>query len=82
MASGDPVGAARLWGKMTAAHPPFEDIALRLVDSGSPDALHILLSTKLDALPSSDRAQVGIELSRLLLHVLQVPAASSLTAGQ
>ena len=58
MQAGDPVGAACLWGKMAAANPPFEDIALRLVDCGSPDALHILLSTKLDALPSSDRAQV------------------------
>ena len=58
MAAGDPVGAARLWGRMTGPHPPFEDVALRLVDSGSPDALHTLLATKLDALPSSDRAQV------------------------
>lgn len=59
MAEGDPVGAARLWGKMTSSHPPFEDVALRLVDSGSPDALHTLLATRLDALPPSDRAQVG-----------------------
>ena len=60
MGAGDPVGAARLWGRVTAAHPPFEDIALRLADSGSPDALHTLLSTKLEALPSQDRAQVCI----------------------
>ena len=65
MATGDPVGAARLWGKMTLAHPPFEDVALRLVDSGSPDALHTLLSTKLDALPPSDRAQVSAPQQRV-----------------
>ena len=59
MAEGDSVGAARLWGKMASAHPPFEDIALRLVDSGSPDALHTLLATRLDALPPGDRAQVS-----------------------
>lgn len=36
MAKGDAVGAARLFGCIMTPHPPFEDVALRLVDSGVP----------------------------------------------
>ena len=34
MAAGDTVKAARLFGSIMTPHPPFEDIALRLVDAG------------------------------------------------
>ncbi|KAK9789373.1 hypothetical protein WJX73_010275 [Symbiochloris irregularis] len=57
MEAGDCVGAAGLWGRMTGGQPPFEEVALRLVDSGTPDALHTLLLTKLQSLPQQDRAQ-------------------------
>ena len=34
MAAGNTVKAARLFGSIMTPHPPFEDIALRLVDAG------------------------------------------------
>ena len=34
MARGEAVQAARLFGSIMTPHPPFEDVALRLVDTG------------------------------------------------
>ena len=34
MASGEATKAARLFGSIMTPHPPFEDVALRLVDTG------------------------------------------------
>lgn len=43
---------------MTAADPSFEEVALRLVEAGSPDALQTFLLTKLHTLGPADKAQV------------------------
>ena len=34
MARGEAIQAARLFGSIMTPHPPFEDVALRLVDTG------------------------------------------------
>ena len=53
--------AARSWGKVTAAPPSFEEVALKFVESGQPDALQAYLMTKLDTLAPADKAQVSPE---------------------
>jgi hypothetical protein len=49
----------RLWSQLTAAAPSFEEVALRLVEAGSPEALQAFLLTKLHTLGPADKAQVG-----------------------
>lgn len=50
--------AARSWGRVTAAPPSFEEVALKFVEMGLPDALQTYLLTKLDTLAPADKAQV------------------------
>lgn len=42
-----PLAAAGQWGRVVGGRPPFEEIALQLVDAGDPDALAMFLKTKL-----------------------------------
>ncbi len=55
---GDFKHAARLWGRMQAGNPSFEEIALRFVDVGATDALQVFLMARLQALAPDDKAQV------------------------
>ena len=57
-AAGRLLAAARLWGKVTAVPPSFEETALKFVEAGDPDALQAFLLTKLDTLAPGDKAQV------------------------
>ena len=50
--------AASSWGKVMAAKPSFEELALKFVGIGLPDALQTYLLTKLDVLAPADKAQV------------------------
>ena len=50
--------AAELWGQVTTTPPPFEEIALRFVEAQAPDALFTFLQARLEALSSSEKAQV------------------------
>lgn len=52
--------AATSWGKVLAPNPSFEELALKFVGVGSPDALQTYLLTKLDTLAPADKAQVQI----------------------
>ena len=52
------LAAATFWGKVMAPNPSFEELALKFVGSGSPDALQTYLLTKLDTLAPADKAQV------------------------
>ena len=51
--------AATSWGRVLAPNPSFEELALKFVGVGSPDALQTYLLTKLDTLAPADKAQVG-----------------------
>ena len=53
MAKGDPVGAARLFGCIMTPHPPFEDIALRLVDTGTSLCIQGMTATNNGHCPAS-----------------------------
>lgn len=53
------LAAASSWGKVMASKPSFEELALKFVGVGSPDALQRYLLTKLDTLAPADKAQVG-----------------------
>lgn len=53
------LAAATSWGKVTASQPSFEELALKFVGAGSPDALQTYLLTKLDTLAPADKAQVA-----------------------
>lgn len=55
---GDFKHAARLWGRMQAGDPSFEEIALRFVDVGATEALQVFLMARLQALAPDDKAQV------------------------
>ena len=55
---GDFKHAARLWGRMQAGDPSFEEIALRFVDVGAIEALQVFLMARLQALAPDDKAQV------------------------
>jgi hypothetical protein len=58
---GDYLSAAGHWGRVSAAEPRFEDLALRLVDAGDAEALAAFLAARLDTLsPSEDRAQAAM----------------------
>ncbi len=54
--------AATSWGKVMAPNPSFEELALKFVGVGSPDALQTYLLTKLDTLAPADKAQVRTSL--------------------
>jgi hypothetical protein len=70
LADGHTVAAAERYGKVTAAFPAFEDLALRLMESNDPIALRSFLITRLGTLGPDDKAQatmVAIWLLELLL---------------
>ena len=54
--------------QVTAALPSFEEVALKIVDSGDASALQIYLLTKLQVLGSEDRAQVRLLYPSLSPH--------------
>lgn len=45
--------------QVTSATPSFEEVALRLMETGEPEAIAALLQTRLDTLGREDKAQVG-----------------------
>mmetsp|Transcript_23999 Transcript_23999/g.66689 ORF Transcript_23999/g.66689 Transcript_23999/m.66689 type:complete len:1007 (-) Transcript_23999:341-3361(-) len=55
--AGDFQQAARLFARLDAPKPTFEQTALRFVEIGDPSALYEFLRCKLEALASDDRAQ-------------------------
>lgn len=57
MTSRDYMTAAEHFAKVVGGQPPFEDIALRLIEAESPNALMLFLSTRLSCLSKADRAQ-------------------------
>ncbi|KAI3432414.1 hypothetical protein D9Q98_003968 [Chlorella vulgaris] len=87
---GEYVAAAALYGKVTARSPSFEEVALRLMETGEPAALAAFLQAKLDTLGGEDKAQatmVATWLTELLLDTLnrallqQGPASSAAAAA-
>lgn len=70
---GDYVAAAALYGKVTSSSPSFEEVALRLMETGEPEAVAAFLQTRLDTLGRDDKAQatmVATWLTELLLDTL------------
>ena len=57
--AGDRGRAAVLYGRALTSDPPFEEVALKFVDSRDTDALASLLSARVAALPRRDRAQAA-----------------------
>ncbi|BDA49156.1 Vacuolar protein sorting-associated protein 18 homolog [Coccomyxa sp. Obi] len=55
--SGRHVHAARLWGRIRAPEPSFEEIALRFVGVGATEALQAFLMARLQVLGVDDKAQ-------------------------
>ena len=51
--------AARLYGRVTAASPSFEETALKFVEAAQPAALRLFLAARLEVLGPADKAQVG-----------------------
>eukprot|EP00879_Flechtneria_rotunda_P019362 GHRR01020334.1.p1 GENE.GHRR01020334.1~~GHRR01020334.1.p1 ORF type:complete len:907 (+),score=281.55 GHRR01020334.1:278-2998(+) len=69
-AGGDFKAAGAYYGRIVGGQPPFEELALMLVDSGDPEALQVFLSTKLQVLGPNDKAQatmVSAWLTELIL---------------
>lgn len=66
LADGKTCEAAALYGKVTSATPPFEDLALRMMDTGDPDALRCFLVARLGTLGPDDRAQATMVATWLL----------------
>lgn len=69
-AAGDWKAAGAHYGRIVSGKPPFEEVALLLVESGEPEALQVFLQTKLQVLGPSDKAQstmVAAWLTELLL---------------
>ena len=46
--------------QVTSATPSFEEVALRLMETGEPEAVAAFLQTRLDTLGREDKAQVGV----------------------
>jgi hypothetical protein len=61
------VHAARLWGRIRASDPSFEEVALRFVGVGATEALQAFLMARLQVLSPDDKAQVGASTIRLRL---------------
>ena len=57
--AGDRGRAAVLYGRALTSDPPFEEVALKFVDSRDTDALTSLLAARVAALPRRDRAQAA-----------------------
>eukprot|EP00882_Tetradesmus_deserticola_P021379 GHRQ01023150.1.p1 GENE.GHRQ01023150.1~~GHRQ01023150.1.p1 ORF type:complete len:206 (+),score=125.47 GHRQ01023150.1:766-1383(+) len=69
-AAGDFKAAGAHYGRIVGGKPPFEELALLLVEAGDPAALQIFLNTKLQVLGPNDKAQstmVAAWLTELLL---------------
>lgn len=73
--------AAAQWGRIVGGRPPFEDVALRLLEAGDPDALAAFLEARLRALGRSDRAQAALAASWLLELLLDAANRAALAAG-
>lgn len=61
--------------QVTSATPSFEEVALRLMETGEPEAVAAFLQTRLDTLGREDKAQVGRPYGSLSTPVVatQVP---------
>jgi vacuolar protein sorting-associated protein 18 len=66
LADGHAVAAAERYGKVTAAYPAFEDLALRLMEAADPIALRSFLVTRLGTLGPDDKAQATMVATWLL----------------
>ncbi|WIA14238.1 hypothetical protein OEZ85_002776 [Tetradesmus obliquus] len=72
-AAGDFKAAGAHYGRIVGGKPPFEELALLLVEAGDPEALQIFLNTKLQVLGPNDKAQatmVAAWLTELLLDTI------------
>lgn len=76
-----PLAAAGQWGHVVGGRPPFEEIALKLVEAGDPDALAVFLKTKLQVLGRNDKAQSTLVASWLAELLLDAANRSALEAG-
>jgi hypothetical protein len=54
---GDLLRAAGLYGRVASAQPSFEEVALKFVEAGMPQALQAFLLARLRSLGSEDKAQ-------------------------
>ncbi|KAL4539605.1 hypothetical protein Ndes2437B_g02032 [Nannochloris sp. 'desiccata'] len=66
LADGHTVDAAERYGKVTAAYPAFEDLALRLMEANDPIALRSFLIARLGTLGPDDKAQATMVATWLL----------------
>jgi vacuolar protein sorting-associated protein 18 len=57
LAEGRAVEAGKLYGRVTASEPPFEELVLRLMGYGDPEALLAFLRARLGTLGVEDRPQ-------------------------
>jgi hypothetical protein len=73
--------AAALYGKLTSAEPPFEELALRLMRCGEPAALRAFLGARLGTLGRDDRAQATMVATWLLELLLDEANRAALQRG-
>ncbi|PSC73297.1 vacuolar sorting-associated 18-like protein [Micractinium conductrix] len=82
---GQYVQSAALYGKVTSSVPSFEDVALRFMETGDPDAVAAFLQSRLDTLGRDDKAQatmVATWLTELLLDQLNRALLQPDAAGE
>ena len=82
LAEGHAVAAAERYGKVTAATPAFEDLALRLMEATDPHALRAFLLARLGTLGNDDRAQATMVATWLLELLLDVANRAALGRGE
>ncbi|KAF8061305.1 VPS18 [Scenedesmus sp. PABB004] len=80
-AAGDWAAAGARYGRIVGGAPPFEELALTLVESGAPDALTAFLTTKLQVLAPGDKAQATMVASWLTELLLDQINADLLAGG-
>ena len=78
LADGRTVEAAERYGRVTAATPPFEDLALKLMETGHPEALRSFLFARLGTLGVDDRAQSTMVATWLLELLLDAANRAAL----
>ena len=78
LAENRPVEAAERYGKVTASVPPFEDLALKLMETGNPAALTAFLFARLSTLGPDDLAQATMVATWLLELLLDAANRAAL----
>lgn len=56
--------------QVTSSSPSFEEVALRLMETGEPEAVAAFLQTRLDTLGREDKAQVGSAEARFVRAII------------